>query len=231
MVDRVARDRMVAAIQNFLEEKITAFQFDEALDKANEVTKDKTVHELRFALWFFYDDITDHLIRGNKTAWDALCRIQLLLKSDSEITYGRRVCRWRLRHAIAAILFALFLVLAWKVGWGTQLFLLAIPFGFASILLAKWRRATEPPPVPAEIRLAPFPTMASLWEVRRRTTFSKKPYPAALQGRTIRTPLSNRLAQTRTNFGWLLFGPLILLFQMLPEQKRPILLKTPNASA
>ena len=70
MTDRNARDQMAKVIRAYMSEEITAFQFDDALTETSNATNDKTVQAVGQALWFHYDDCTDHKVVASKVEWD-----------------------------------------------------------------------------------------------------------------------------------------------------------------
>lgn len=76
---------MAHAIDRYLGREITAFQFDEAIDELAWRTEDETVKDVMLALWYFYDDITDHWARLTKPEWDLYYRLNLFLRSGNEM--------------------------------------------------------------------------------------------------------------------------------------------------
>lgn len=233
MIDRKARDEMARAIRSYMAEEITAFQFDDALTKAMEATKDETVQTTGRALWFHYDDCKDHKIVASKVEWDYFNRLLLLLESDGELETVKSWRRWRLRQAVAAVFFVVFFFVALRVGFGEQLFAYALPFGPVSMVLA-WlnsrRRTTTPPSL--EIALTPFPSVSSLLLVRRKVvSFVKVKYPASIVGRRIRDPIIDKLMWIPWSVAWCMFSPVALFFQMLPERKSETRIKMPEQPA
>lgn len=81
-VIREDRDELIAILNRYLDEEISAFEFDEQLADLDERTEDETVCSAITSLCFFYDDITDHKVVAGKEAWDFFQRLLLLLKSD-----------------------------------------------------------------------------------------------------------------------------------------------------
>lgn len=106
MVDRKARDQIAAALQSYMDERITAFELNEALWEI--ATPDKTAREIIYALWFFYDDITDHSIVASRDDWDYFNRLLLLLQSEGELENAKTQHRWTIRQCIAMICLFLF---------------------------------------------------------------------------------------------------------------------------
>ena len=221
---------MAKAIRSYMGEEITAFQFDDALTEAMSATEDKTVHAIGQALWFHYDDCKDHKIVASKERWDYFNRLLLLLESDGELETIKSRRRWHPCHAVAAVFFIAFLLIAFQVGFGEQLFAYALPFGPVSMLLAWFNSRRQTKEMPArEIALAPFPSVSSLLSVRRKVaSFVKVRYPASIVGRRIRDPIIDRLMWVPRFVAWCMFSPVVLFFQMLPERELETRIKMPG---
>ena len=231
MIDRESRDRAAKAIGSYMNEEMTAFQFDDALTEASSATPDRTVKTIRRALWFHYDDCKDHKIVASKWEWDYFNRLLLLLESDGEMETTRSWREWHLLQGVAALLLLLFLGIAFRVGFGEHLLAYALPFGPPSMLLAwlnsRRRRKTSST---AEIALAPFPTFRSLRAVRRRVGgFVKHRYPKAIVSRRIRDPIIDKLMWVPWSIAWCMFSPIALLFQMLPGRECQTKITMPDA--
>ncbi len=84
MIDRIARNQLITAIELYMNETLTAFQFDSEMTNIN--TKDATVNWAIHDLWYIYDDVTDHYIIADAELWNNLNRMVLYLKSDCEIS-------------------------------------------------------------------------------------------------------------------------------------------------
>jgi len=224
---------MVKVVQSYMNEEITAFQFDEALDEAVNATEDKTVWTVRQELWFHYDDCKDHRIVASKEQWDHFNRLLLVLESDGEMEIVRTWHTWHPRQVVATVLFITFMVVAVQSGFGEHLVVLALPFGPFSMLLAwlksRHRKRTTPA---AETALAPFPSVRSLLAIRRSVpAFRRKRYPRSLKGRTIRDPLIDKLMWIPWTMAWWMFSPVAIFFQMLPERESETRIKVPESGA
>ena len=220
---------MEEAIRSYMGERLTAFEFHEALTDICGKTDDKTVQHIGRLLWFLYDDITDHKIVASHEEWDYFNRIALLLQSGAELegTITRR--RWSWQNGVAAMAFIGFICAAIHFGWGDHLLIVAIPFGVVSMLLSYWANRSEKPPSRIEVALTPFPSMASLLAVRRAVThFSRKKYPSNLRSRTIRSPIAGKIMLLPIKLMWLLFAPIPLLFQMIPLTETTTRIKMPE---
>lgn len=223
-IDRQARNQMATAIRSYMADEITAFQFDDALQKTMDRTRDGTVEYIGIWLWFHYDDRKDHKIHASKEEWDYFNRLLLLLESDAQIIcdMGRR--HWHWRQAIAATCLAAFMLLATGTGFGPHLLLVSIPFGAISMLLAWFAaRGRDGTTSPLEIAITPFPSVASLLAVRRRVPgFTRARHPVAIGNRRIRSSTTSALLNLQWRLILLLFGPIVLFFQMFPERKSQI---------
>lgn len=212
---------MADAIGAFMDERSTAFEFDDALTEIANGTSDTTVCAVSRLLWFHYDDCKDHKIVSTKEVWDYFSRLLLLLESDATLETTKSGWKWSYTQGIAGLLLILFLVGAWKAGIDASLFVLAIPFGFFSMFLAWIRsRGDRKAPSAHEIALMPFPSFRSLSATRRKVPgFAKRRYPKELGLRRIREPLMETLTWAWSVIAWCMFSPIALAFQTLP--KRP----------
>lgn len=110
MIDRPARAKLVTAIEDYLDERIGAFVFDERLFEVAPHSPDQTVRFVRNELWFLYDDCTDHLVVASppQDAWPgSASRPSFFCSRPSRCARRRRGSRdtlWRLaiRTAIQA---------------------------------------------------------------------------------------------------------------------------------
>jgi hypothetical protein len=225
MVDVQARNHMASALRSYMDEEITAFALDDALFLAVASTEDQTVKQMGTALWFHYDDLTEHKVVASKEAWDYFNRILLLLESDGELVAQKPVRRWHLRQAIAAVCLVAFSSIVLLTGFGLHLLVLVIPFGLASMALAWWSSRGLRKREKAEEFVAPFSSITNLLSTRRQVAgFKKSQYPRELAIRRIRGPLLELFMMLPYGMGllmllpvWLMFAPLFLFFQMFPS--------------
>jgi hypothetical protein len=98
MIDRAARDKVIATFEAYLDDRITAFEFDDRLQDID--SEDRTVNEVVHAAWFHYDDCKDHKVHLSKPEWDYFQRLLLILRSDAELSSSEKR-RWSWDHAIA----------------------------------------------------------------------------------------------------------------------------------
>lgn len=219
MIDRKARDETATLIRSYMNEEITAFEFDERLCEAGKDSKDHTVQSVVLLLWFYYDDCKDHKIVASKEEWDQLNRLILLLQSDGELETINRRRVWHPLQGVAAALLIAFIGIAIRVGWGEHLLAYALPFGPPSMVLA-WLngRRSRKSIRAAEVALMPFPSFASLRAVRRRVgRFARRAYPRAIENRRIRGRVEKTLTLLPSKILWCMFSPVVLFIQTLPD--------------
>ena len=221
MTDRKARDQMTKAIRSYMNEEITAFQFDDALAEVTNATKDETVGVIGKALWFHYDDCKDHKIVASKEEWDYFNRLLLLLESDGDVRIVKTWRMWPPRPAVAGAALSTFIPIAVRVGFGDHLFVYALPSGAVSMVLAWFTsRERERMTTATESALTPFPSIRSLLSVRRSVPdLARTRYPRSVSGRRVRSPVEGKLMWIPWTMLWLMFSPVALFFQMLPERE------------
>ena len=211
---------MVSAIHAYMDEKITAFQFDDVLAETISATKDKTMRRVGQELWYHYDDVKDHKIVACKEEWDYFNRLLLLLQSDGEIELVNTTRQWRLRQAVAATCLGAFGLITLQTGFGDHLFVFAMPFGVVSMVIAWMNSREQRKRYYTDSVITPFPSVSSLFYIRRRVRgFKKKRYPKAIMGRRIRDPFIDRAMIIPWGIIWLMFSPIPLFFQMLPKRE------------
>lgn len=217
-VNRNDRDALIQLIQRYLAEDITAFKFDEQLSEMGSRTTDETVKWCVSCLWGFYDDCKDHKVVATKQEWDAIQRLLLALHSNGTIKSTTRR-EWTPRQFLAALGLVAFLCAVWKTGFGNHLILVALPLGIVSMLLSRWHEKRNiSTSAEKQARLVPFSSVSEMLGFRRSVRGSwKAKYPVRLSGRLIRSRSAQELLRAQTFVMWLVFSPLVLLFQSLPE--------------
>jgi hypothetical protein len=214
MIDRKARNDVIAAFDDYLDDKITAFEFDEQLQDIE--TNDQTVGRVIHAAWFHYDDCKDHKVCLSKPEWDYFQRLLLVLRSDAEFR-SEASKRWSWDHAIAWATLAAFIGITVRVGWGWHLLGWTIPFGIVSIWISIFRRRRDREPSQNEIACMPFESFSQIrWFRHRFPDFSKRKYRPEI-GRPIRSRAVVSLYSALSYGYWLAFSPLVLLFQGFPS--------------
>ncbi len=218
---RYDRDALVAVINRYLSDDLTAFRLDDALSDLSARTKDQTVKHVADLFWYHYDDIEDHKVIASKEEWDFFQRLLLILKSDADIVEETGERKWTARQAVAAACLAVFAVVLAKTGWGSHLFLATVPLGGVSVLLKLWQSSLEETQLRQQARLVPFGSMSEMRSVRRKVQgFVKSRYPTRLGSRQIRGPVSEAFNWLHFAVVWLLFSPVALLVQALPEREQ-----------
>ncbi len=215
MIDRAARDRVISEFEAYLDEQITAFEFDDRLQEID--SEDRTVNEVIRAAWFHYDDCKNHKVCLSKPEWDYFQRLLLILASDAELSSSHSR-RWSWDHLIAWLALAAFVGIAVVLGWGWHLTLWAVPFGIVSILISIYRRRREPEFEPREVACTPFESLSQIsWLRRQFPRFQKRKYRAEIGGRKIRSKGEESFYRAFSYCYWLVFSPLVLLFQGFPS--------------
>jgi len=215
-VDRQHRDLLMAAVDRYLNDELTAFAFDDAIFEIRDQTDDETVKRVVDELSCFYDDCDDHKVVLDRISWDYVQRLRLLLKSDAVLELSKRHI-WSLAQAVAALAIAGFLWAASKMGVGQQLLVVAIPFGVVSIALSKWRTHSFRAGCKWNVSLSPFNSVAQLLQTRRRVRdFRKQRYPLHLASRRIRGVGGEMVNALHIYPFWFMFSPIVLLTQLLP---------------
>jgi hypothetical protein len=213
-VDRAARTAVAEQIRRFLDERTSAFQFDEALDPF-QASSDPTVRFVARTVWFHYDDCQDHFVTLAKPEWDYFQRLLLLLESDQQIELVS-VRRWSWTQLLALGCLAGFGWCVWRFGWGQHLLAFSIPFGIVSMIIA-WLRARIRFRGAYDQILAPFATFAELSTAYRTAAgFAKKRYPHGLAKRRIRSRVAEFGLRLQWYALWLMLSPIPLLVQTLP---------------
>ncbi len=211
--DRTQRNDLAATIRRFLQEKLSAFEFDEALCPFRTST-DAVVRYVAEAVWFHYDDCTDHLVALTKPEWDYFQRLLLLLESNGSVEVTTIRC-WSWTQLLAAGALFGFTEAVWHLGWGMHLLVLAMPFGLISLGISRVRRGTISSS-PYDPIVFPFGSFGDLRQAYDSVGFKKDRYPRKMQPRRIRSPLMNAALQLQFYTLWLMLSPVVLSWQMFP---------------
>jgi hypothetical protein len=215
-VDRKSRDELVEAIDSYLHDELTAFQFDDAIFQIRDQTKDETVKHAVDMLWYFYDDCDDHQVVLDRVGWNYIQRLRILLKSDAALEVSQKRL-WSPAQLMAGIALAAFLWAVYRTGVGEHLWLVALPFGVVSIALSKWRAEMFRNAWNCDLSIYPFTSVAQLlWVGHDVRGFRKERYPEDLASRQIRDGRSLFVVQFQGYVAWLLFSPIALAAQLFP---------------
>jgi hypothetical protein len=218
---RYDRDALVEVINRYLTDDLTALKLDDALSEIAARTKDETVKQVVHLFWYHYDDVEDHKVVASKEEWDYFQRLLFILKSDADIVVETGKRKWTARQAVAAACLALFGCAVVKTGFGSHLLLATVPLGVVSMLLAYWRSCAEGRRLHEQTAFMPFGSISELLSLRRKVrSFIKARYPVRLGSRQIRGPVSAAAMWLHSGVAWLLFSPVVLVFQVLPEPEQ-----------
>jgi hypothetical protein len=170
MVDRPARDKAIGLIEDYLNDRLSAFEFDKAIYEIE--TKDPLLQVVTDDCWFYYDDIHDHQVNLSKPVWDLHQRLLLLLRSDIEISHQHEL-RWGWWNSAALlILVASAITLG---GWGLSWLI----FGAIATLSGLYGAAflnlfLAAKPDPRDVACYPFDSGAQMRRLRRACPGSRK---------------------------------------------------------
>jgi len=120
-VDRDGREKVSSALVSFLSGEIDNLDFHDRINEFH--TNDESLRNIRFGLYFLYDDFKSHPISVSREGWDFLRRTVAFLKSDlvrlgpvrSTSDVHERQERNRLRGWIALASIAVAVMLAWSI--------------------------------------------------------------------------------------------------------------------
>ncbi len=220
MFSRYDRDALAEVINRYLTDGLTSFKFDDALSEISNRTQDATVRHVAGLLWSCYDDIEDHKVVASKEEWDFFQRLLLILKSDADLVKETGKSAWTVRQAVASLCLVVFAVVVTTTGWGYHLFYATVPLGCVSVFLHFRYSSLEVSRFKQQAPLIPFGSISELRSLRRIVRgFVKSPYPLRLGSRQIRGPVSAAFNELYFVVVWLLFSPLTLLVQALPERE------------
>lgn len=221
-IDRKNRDLLTKAIQEYLEEKITAFDFSDETFTISGQSKDPTVSYVAFALWHHYDDCKDHKVNLTKEEWDYFNRLVLLLESDAHVKVVKHR-NWSFTQIIAVSLLFLFCWHLYSYGFHPFLLFITAPLGVISILISRYQLKSSLKSIPSDIKLMPFNSFSQLRSIRRTVSdFIKKPYPDSLGPRQIRSKGVQRALSLQFYIAWLAFSPLALFAQIFPGTEESV---------
>lgn len=212
-VSRQERAELAAIINRYLNDEITAFEFDDELQRFCGST-DAAVRFVATDLWHYYDDFEDHPVVLSRAGWGYLQRLLLLLESDASIETAN-VYRWSWTQLVAIVALVGMVAVVTSTGWGDHLWIYAIPFGLISYVLAI--RATQADTTqPYRTVLCPFTTFSDLHAAYQRVGFKKVHYPRSLRDRKIRPASSHLPLHLQWFMGAMFWAPIMLLFQSFP---------------
>ncbi|HVX14930.1 MAG TPA: hypothetical protein VHC22_27315 [Pirellulales bacterium] len=223
VVNRPPREELAEAVEDFLSDRIGAFEFDERLRKICDETPDHTVQIVAEQLWCFYDDITDHPAVLTKEEWNLIQRLMLIVRSGGELEQSdRRVTHASQGVALATLVATGSVSFAIPQAWPLFVFLA----GLISIGLSWWREhrlylCLKPDPW----CMWPFPSFAAISRaLQRAPDFRKKKWRPELAKRHIRSADSLFALRLPGWVGWCLASPIALAAQCFPLRSETLML-------
>jgi len=226
MIDRKSREELTRAIEEYLGDEISAFDFDERIN--NIETEDESVSELILALWFFYGDCKDHHVVLEKPEWDYFQRILLFLRTDYSIADRYREIKKKKKDWTQLVALVALIVQASIILYDSNL-LISTLFAGGLISIPVWMRRNEIKKelVPPEdrkqsdwlqLKLYPFSGYSDIALAKKKTGFVKESYPSMLVGRRIRSEVEEKLLLLDSTLRvWFLlhfiFSPIVLLVE------------------
>jgi hypothetical protein len=221
-IDRDNRDRLIEAIKQFLNEEIMAFEFADKTFGVRGDSDDSVILYVVDELWHFYDDCKDHKVALAKVEWDYINRLMLLLESDAQITVEKST-KWRFSQLFAVVGLFFFCLCVALSGFGEHLFIVTVPLGVLSIVIARIRDKSEPVLSKKELALMPFKSRAEIFALLRELPdFKKMKHTGSLENRPIRSPFFEKFHYCLWKLICLILSPVILLFQSFPRRKKVI---------
>lgn len=208
------RKQLSETIRDYLSGSLSAFEFDELLDRFRD-SEDSTVQHIAGVAWYFYDDCKDHFVHMSKPAWNYFQRLLLVLESEAVIFESKKR-HWHWTQLLALVSLLLVGIAATQIGLSTNLLLLIVPSTICSYGIAHCH-LRAPLPCSWSERLAPFASFSELRATYAAAPrFKKTRYPKQIDEPT-RTKLEEYLIRIQGGLVWTLFSPFVLLFQVFPR--------------
>lgn len=207
MIDRQARELLVAAIDSYLNEEIELSAFNHAVFAIAAATPDAAAHYVAETVSDTYDDAPHRIEAWD---WNCLQRIRLVLLSDCEMFFQKESEFGRRYVALACLAFII--ATAWLTGNSPELHLVCLLSGM--LLYGVGSRELDPNPY-YEI-VFPFDSVRQLANVYRQTPgFRKQRIPRAWRRKS--SEVRPALVWLVTSIAHALFMPLIVLFECFPS--------------
>lgn len=178
MVDRIARDKLLAAIDRFLKGETGSFTFDDEVFAIE--SQDQTVRDIALDCWFCYDDCIDHPVKLTRDGWNHMQRLRLMLASNAQFQKIRR-WQWSPAHSYAAGALLVLAMVFWSQGWGFLFLMANFAAGLGFWYFASRDHAKRPATEAAIYQITPFQSLSILRDVRESVPdFKKLRYPAQM---------------------------------------------------
>ena len=212
MVDRTARNHVLASIDAYLHGHIRSHDFDRRLQDDVPKTRDRTVLLATTPLWTLYDDFIDHSVNLSKPQWDFVQRLRLVLMSNAELESRRR---WTPRQPLALLGLLSIAIAAWRTGFDRNFWLIDMTIGAVTVASLYLPRVS-PGKYRDEARLAPFSSVREILTLRRQVSeFHKHRYPSRPAPEPLRGPIWSTIMTATSIAAFTVLAPLPLLLCLL----------------
>jgi|GEM_PF-4781927 len=211
VVDKQAREDICLALEQFMLGKINNFELDNKIQKIE--TKDETVKNVSHLLWYFYDDLIEHGVDDfDKSSWDYLNRIRLLLKSDATL---ERKTLYKLPQ--------LFVILIWIVSFLADAFSNFSPlfiYSFAILISGfySWRLYFWESEKSSKAQTEPFKSFGDLKRARKAITDFKK---IRFQQKSLKEYHPPIILKILSSMIFVIVAPFLLIFPEIDFQVSP----------
>ena len=201
-VEQVHRGRLAAILHRFLDQSISAFEWDALLDEYGR-SQDRVMRFVAVAVGALYDDRVDHLVALSKLEWDDVQCLLLPLQSDGAMQ-SRVAYHDSMTLVIARCVLVGYGGILGQAGWGDRLPGFVIPLGLLSIGLAWFRRWITTKWIRPDHRIRfPVGSFSALASTYRAVSFKKICYPRQLASRRICSVVRNSPRHHRSiRSGW-----------------------------
>lgn len=225
MIDRTARDRVIAAIEAFQSREIRSDAFFSQLVDNCDHTNDSTIDLIKSDLSLLCDDFRDNELDLDKEGWDYVERLRLLLASDAEFAWlsekstGSLMCA-RLVAMVSVIAYAISLGV---FGWNAWLLLAHAPLAMLVCLIAYLRKRERSQRRPLDVLIDPFQSWSQLRRTRELASgFRKRRHHEQATQHSRRRSRDSTSSGVESAATWTLIAclmavaaPLILALQLL----------------
>ncbi len=198
MIDRDARNRMISAIDDFMEDRLTERGLNSTLFTIHDETKDETIHLVADWIDEGFDCYSSKYISVNRYGWKLFNRCRLLLTSDAECTQIREI-RWNWRQAVAlamllGVCFGHYLLFGAgmpEIAIGIYFLATVVAFGLFFWNNCDQKRLgwqEEDGDAPSPLEMFPFQSFGQIFTLRKTVpSFSCKKFRRELEHRDQRT--------------------------------------------
>lgn len=213
----VVRDKLSDLIKSFVEYRIDEEALITELSQLQR-SGDRLVEYVIETVWEWTDGTTRPRETLTKKQWDYIQRLLLALQSDCylEEQYSRH---WSVKQVVAGLFLCGFGVAWLNSGWSTQTFIASAICGFISLLIGLREQNTFQSAQPYHSVISPFRSFTDLDRAYRQGVFRKMRYRPSQHTKADDTPPDFSLQDLMGYVIWIFYGPMVLIFQCLPEVK------------